>query len=99
MFALSIQYVMYILIYIHNVLYIYVKLVRIGKGRRRNELFHYSHLKDTKKVWRVQHLSLLSGTILGYSREISWEGNSMTGLRAAARFLNVQEDREEDELP
>jgi len=39
------------------------------------------------------------GTILGYSREISWEGNSMTGLRASARFLNVQEDREEDELP
>lgn len=63
-----------------------IKLVRIGKGRRRNELFHYSHLS-------------LSGTILGYSREISWEGNSMTGLRAAARFLNVQEDREEDELP
>ena len=39
------------------------------------------------------------GTILGYSREIFWEGNSMSGLRASARFFNVEKGEEEDELP
>ena len=56
-------------------------------------------LKNRESLESSTFWSLLSGTILGYSREISWEGNSMTGLRATARFLNVQEDREEDELP
>eukprot|EP00438_Fugacium_kawagutii_P003854 Skav230675 [mRNA] locus=scaffold2185:363143:369349:- [translate_table: standard] len=50
---------------------------------------------DTCKFKSLQY----GGTILGYSREISWDGNSMTGLRASARFLNVQKDEEEDELP
>lgn len=50
---------------------------------------------DTCKFRSLQY----GGTILGYSREIFWEGNSMSGLRASARFFNVEKGEEEDELP
>eukprot|EP00913_Durusdinium_trenchii_P024734 g23216.t1 len=39
------------------------------------------------------------GTMMSYSKDICWEGNSSSGLRASARFLHVEKDEEQDEVP
>ncbi|CAJ1337945.1 unnamed protein product [Effrenium voratum] len=50
---------------------------------------------DTCKFRSLEY----GGAILGFSRDIYWEGDSMSGLRKTARFFHVENGREEEELP
>lgn len=46
---------------------------------------------DTCKFRGLQY----GGTLLGFGRDVRWEGLSPTGLRSTARFLHAERGEEE----